>query len=67
MLELTRTRWSAIKFDNEQIVEECEAALRELATKEEPKQPAEEKKKADPIALMKMMDGFEKSSRRRRA
>lgn len=34
VLELTRMRWSAINFDNTQIVEECEAALRELAAKE---------------------------------
>lgn len=32
-LELTRTRWAAINFDNKQIVEECEGALRELAVK----------------------------------
>jgi hypothetical protein len=32
-LEMTRKRWSAINFDNKQIVEECEAALRELAAK----------------------------------
>ena len=29
-LELTRQRWAAINFDNRQIVEECERALREL-------------------------------------
>jgi hypothetical protein len=33
VLELTRKRWSAINFDNKQIVEECDAALRELAAK----------------------------------
>lgn len=33
VLELTRARWSAINFDNKQIVEECELALRELAAK----------------------------------
>ncbi len=33
-LEMTRKRWSAINFDNPQIVEECDAALRELAAKE---------------------------------
>jgi hypothetical protein len=33
VLELTRKRWSAINFDNPQIVEECDAALRELAAK----------------------------------
>jgi hypothetical protein len=33
VLEMTRKRWSAINFDNTQIVEECEAALRELAAK----------------------------------
>jgi hypothetical protein len=33
-LEMTRKRWSAVNFDNKQIVEECEAALRELAAKE---------------------------------
>jgi hypothetical protein len=32
-LEMTRKRWSAINFDNPQIVEECDAALRELAAK----------------------------------
>jgi hypothetical protein len=32
-LEMTRKRWSAINFDNKQIVEECEAAFRELAAK----------------------------------
>jgi hypothetical protein len=46
VLELTRARWSAIKFDNTQIVEECESALRELAAKEEPKKPAEDKQLA---------------------
>jgi len=30
VLEMTRERWKAINFDNTQIVEECEAALREL-------------------------------------
>jgi hypothetical protein len=29
-LELTRKRWAAIHFDNRQIVEECEVALKEL-------------------------------------
>jgi hypothetical protein len=32
-LEMTRKRWSAIEFDNKQLVEECEGALRELAAK----------------------------------
>jgi hypothetical protein len=39
-LEMTRKRWSAINFDNTQIVEECEAALRELAAKEGAGKPA---------------------------
>ena len=39
VLEMTRKRWSAINFDNTQIVEECEAALRELAAVEKPGQP----------------------------
>jgi hypothetical protein len=30
VLEVTRDRWKAINFDNSQIVEECEIALREL-------------------------------------
>ena len=30
-LELTRRRWAAVGFENRQIVEECEAALSELA------------------------------------
>ena len=30
VIEKTRDRWKAINFDNTQIVEECEAALREL-------------------------------------
>ena len=29
-LELTKKRWQALNFENKQIVEECEAALREL-------------------------------------
>jgi hypothetical protein len=32
-LEMTRKRWSAVEIGNKQIVEECEAALRELAAK----------------------------------
>jgi hypothetical protein len=39
-LEMTRKRWSAVEFDNKQIVEECEAALRELAAKEGAAKPA---------------------------
>jgi hypothetical protein len=31
VIEQTRNRWKAINFDNQQIVEECEAALQELA------------------------------------
>jgi hypothetical protein len=31
VIELTLKRWKAINFDNTQIVEECEAALRELS------------------------------------
>jgi len=31
VLKMTRDRWKAINFDNTQIVEECEAALRELS------------------------------------
>lgn len=31
VLTMTRDRWKAIHFDNTQIVEECEAALRELS------------------------------------
>jgi hypothetical protein len=38
-LEMTRKRWIAVDFDNKQIVEECEAALRELAAMEKPAQP----------------------------
>jgi hypothetical protein len=30
-IELTRKRWAAINFENKQIVEECDAALKELA------------------------------------
>jgi len=33
VLELTRKRWLAINFDNKQIVEECDAALREFVAK----------------------------------
>jgi hypothetical protein len=33
MLEATRKRWTEIGFENTQIVEECEAALRELTAK----------------------------------
>lgn len=33
VLEMTRKRWTAINFDNKQIIEECEAALRELNAK----------------------------------
>jgi hypothetical protein len=33
-LEMTRKRWQAINFENAQIVEECDAALRELAARE---------------------------------
>jgi hypothetical protein len=33
VLELTRKRWSAINFDNTQIVETCESALSELVAK----------------------------------
>jgi len=32
-LETTRKRWAAVDFENKQIVEECDAALRELAAK----------------------------------
>jgi hypothetical protein len=39
VLEITRKRWIAVDFDNKQIVEECEAALRELAAMEKPAQP----------------------------
>jgi hypothetical protein len=31
VLEITRDRWKALSFENPQIVEECDAALRELA------------------------------------
>ena len=34
VLKMTRDRWAAIDFDNPQIVEECEAALRELSVEE---------------------------------
>jgi hypothetical protein len=40
VLEITRKRWIAVDFDNKQIVEECEAALRELAAKEGAAKPA---------------------------
>ena len=36
---MTRDRWKAIDFDNPQIVEECDAALRELSAKEGTGQP----------------------------
>ena len=34
ILETTKDRWQTIAFDNPQIVEECEAALRELPERE---------------------------------
>ena len=33
VIEMTRKRWAAINFDNKQIVEECDGALRELLAK----------------------------------
>lgn len=36
ILEATRNRWCAIDFDNPQIVEECDAALRELSAGSQP-------------------------------
>lgn len=33
VLEITRKRWRATDFDNKQIVEECDAALRELVVR----------------------------------
>ena len=39
VIERTRKRWKAIDFDNPQIVEECEAALRKLAATEGAAQP----------------------------
>jgi hypothetical protein len=33
VLEMTRRRWAAINFDNPQIVEECDAALRAWAVR----------------------------------
>jgi hypothetical protein len=56
-LELTRARWVAINFDNKQIVEECEAALRELPAKDTPVPPAADKRREAAIALKVALDG----------
>ena len=57
VLELTRTRWAAINFDNKQIVEECEAALRELSAKADPVPPAADNRREAAIALKVALDG----------
>ena len=42
VLEMTKRRWEATAFENPQIVEECDAALRELSGDKEPHNKATE-------------------------